>query len=317
MQGFIIPYKKQFVQVADMLKWSLLLFTVIIIAVLIFLGQKRKDLPFQEIVSFDKSIGIINDRNWYISDIDIYVSSKKNNIPIQYKYNENGYCIISNLINNQKYTIQLARTDLKGRLLYRKKTVTVTPKKISDKYIILIGASVGSGWNYDRITDRIQLLENMVFGFRPHYFFDKGLVVRSIINLPLPVYSVIIKECSAYFPRNTDDSIMLVRKWVAQLKKKKILPVLATVVPVTEKQDRLSPGKLESLLRYNDALKQFAVSQKIPILDLEKTLRVSAENRHLRQEYAQHDGTHLTPPGYSALDAMMKNQYKQIFRIKE
>ncbi|HFD33164.1 MAG TPA: hypothetical protein ENJ28_10735 [Gammaproteobacteria bacterium] len=300
-----------------MFRYIIFILIFIIAAGSFFVLKKRRDLPFQEIVEFDESIAIINARDWYANKIGISISSDGYHEVAKLHYAENGVCIYKKKQSDKPIKIKLERTDLKGRILYKTKIVYLNSKKQTDQYIVLIGASVGSGWNFDRLTERINISPDIVFGFRPHYFFDKTQIIDKLIALPVPVYSVIIKECSAYFPRDIEKSISLVKEWIIKLQKNNILPVLATVVPVTEQRDQLSPGKMASLIQYNDSIRSLAATRKLPILDLEKALRISDKNRHLRKEYAQKDGTHLTPFGYAALDSMMEKNIKRLFRLKE
>lgn len=300
-----------------MTKGITILVLIISVVGVVFLLRSRRDLPFQEIVEFDESIAIINARDWYRNKIEISINSFGNQGAVKLHYPKNGVCIYKKKQGDKSIKIKLKRTDLKGRILYKNKIVYLNSKKQTDKYIVLVGASVGSGWNFDKLTERINISPEIVFGFRPRYFFDKTQIIDKLIALPVPVYSVIIKECSAYFPRDIEKSISLVKEWILKLKKNNILPVLATVVPVTEQRDQLSPGKMASLMEYNDSIRSLAVAWNLPVLDLEKALRISDKNRHLRKEYAQKDGTHLTPYGYTVLDKMMEKNIKRLFRLKE
>ncbi len=300
-----------------MKRWIIPLFLIIGSTVIVCLSLIRRELPFQEMIVFDDSIAIINARDWYPDNISISISSSNDITAEKLHYAKNGVCIYHKKQNDDRIRIKIERNDLKGRILYKKKIVTLDSKKQTDKYIVLVGASVGAGWHFDKLSERRHIASNIVFGFRPHYFFDKTEIIDKLIAIPAPVYGVIIKECSAYFPHDVKKNINLVNEWIIKLQNNNILPVLATVIPVTEHQDQLSPGKMSSLILYNDLIKSLASTKKLPLLDLEKALRINNKNRHLRNKFAQKDGTHLTPAGYVALDNMMAKKSKHLFEIEE
>ena len=102
----------------------------------------------------------------------------------------------------------------------------------------------------------------------------------------------------------------------------KIVPILATTVPVTTPpfgtkfyfKDLLKavwPNKirirqrLEPILRYNDWIIEYATEQGLPVLDLEGALRVTADDRKLQVEYTRGDGLHLNQNAYKVLDGII------------
>jgi hypothetical protein len=276
---------------------------IFIVFFLVFLvWSKKKEIPFQEIVALDKGITIINARNWYINDLAIIVMTNTGGKTREYAYNSNGVCFIDGLVNDTEYTIEIQRTDIKGMLLYKKKKIKVSPKQTPSRYIILVGASVSSDWHFDQLQKRVTLPDNVVFGNRVQYEFDKKEIIDNIIALPILVDGVIIKECSAYFPREINQSIKQLEGWVGQLRGEKIKPYLATVVPVTKKHDLRYPGKLASILSFNDAVRKFAAENDLIVVDLEEYLRINENDRHLKDDYAQEDGAHLVENAYKHLD---------------
>ena len=199
-------------------------------------------------------------------------------------------------------------------LLYKKFKKELTPKAgATIKYIVLVGASVGKSWNFPQLTQRYQIGKDIALSYRCRYDFDKSAELNNLLNAPFPVYAIIIKECSAYFPRDLKSSEKQIKAWVSQIRSRNIIPVLATVVPVTRERDNSSPGKFKSLLKFNDFIRDYAAREDIPLLDLEAALRISDTDRHLRPDYAQPDGTHLIPEAYNAaLDKIAIQLLKEI-----
>lgn len=280
---------------------------VILVLIALFLGiwkgsSMRREIPFQEIVPLDGGIAVINAGNWFISEFGISLRSEGQKVQ-QKKYDENGFCLFQGLSNGRTYTVELKRTDLKGRLLYKRLDARVVLSGNGSKYIILVGASVGKTWEFPRLSDRVSVRNDVVLGNRTIYAFDKDPAIDAITNLPIPISAVIIKECSAYFPREIDPSVIQIKQWISELRAKGIAPVLATVVPVTKQHDQTHPGRLESILAFNDDIRNYAEEEGISVLDLEKAVRVSASDRYLKNEYAQPDGNHLVKRAYEeALD---------------
>lgn len=273
----------------------------------------RRDLPFQEIIPLDSAIVVINTQNWYPDSLQITISSGTT-YRKEKAFDKFGYCLFRNLENGKPYLIEIKRTDIKGRLLYKNFKKEVIPKSGSImKYVVLVGASVGKAWNFPQLTQRHHIGKDIVLSYRCRYDFDKSLELNNLLNAPFPVYAIIIKECSAYFPRDLESSEEQIKVWVDQIRSRNIIPILATVVPVTMERDKSSPGKFKSLLKFNDFIRDYAAQEGLPILDLEAALRISDTDRHLRPDYAQPDGTHLVPEAYhAALDKLAVQLIKEI-----
>ncbi len=262
----------------------------------------RRELPFQEIIPLDGAVAVANTQNWYNNSLDITLKSDSD--PIQSRsYNSSGFCIFNGLKNGKKYNIEIERTDLKGMLLYKRLTREITPRAGDTKYLVLIGASVGKAWNFPQLVNRYELGENVVLGYRCKYDFDKSAELNILFKAPFQVSGIIIKECSAYFPRERKPSEEMIKLWVKAIRSHGIVPILATVVPVTKERDKTSPGKFRSILEFNDFIRDYAAEEHLHILDLERAVRISDIDRHLREEYAQPDGSHLVKKAYNeALD---------------
>jgi len=198
-------------------------------------------------------------------------------------------------------------------LLYKKLKKQVIPKPGEIKYLALVGASVGKAWNFPHLVDRYNLGENIVLGYRCKYDFDKSAELNTLLKAPFPVSGIIIKECSAYFPRELKPSEERIKAWVKGIRSHGITPILATVVPVTRERDKASPGKFQSILAFNDFIRDYAAKEHLPVLDLERAVSISDTDRHLREEYAQPDGSHLVKKAYDeALDKIAVELIKNI-----
>ncbi len=265
----------------------------------------RRDMPFQEIVPLDCGIAVINSGMWHNDNLRISLNSDDAR-PQKKSYNKAGICLFEGLSDQKVYAIEITRTDLKGMLLYKKIKANVIPKAGGAKYVVLVGASVGKSWKFDKLSERINLGAEVVFGNRTLYDFDKSTEIHALTQMPIPVSSVIIKECAAYFPREIDSSFNQIMKWVEQLRSHNIQPILATVVPVTQDHDNNHPDRFNSIIEFNDRIRRYASTERISVLDLEKAIRVSDKDRHLKNDYAQPDGLHLTENAYSeALDKIV------------
>ena len=259
--------------------------------------SKRRDLPFQEVIALDKGIAVVNGQHWYQNKLQVLCKSDGRLISRK-TFGNNGFVIFTNLENNHVYSIEIFRTDIKGKLLYKPLKKIVTPHRGGDKYYILVGASISKNWKFDKLPNRLHLGKNIIFGKRIVYQFDKLKTVKEIINLPFPVTAVILKECSAYFPRNLKESERQFVSWGKMLEQKGIKPIFATTVPVTEDRAHETPGKQKSLEGFNDFIRQYGRQANIPVLDLEEALRKSATDRHLRNDFAVKDGVHLVDKAY-------------------
>ncbi len=81
--------------------------------------------------------------------------------------------------------------------------------------------------------------------------------------------------------------------WMDPIDHAGIQPVVVTVVPVTAAHAATHPGRAESLWAFNDALRTLARDRHLPLLDLERALRVSRQHRALRPGLDTGDGLHL------------------------
>ena len=174
------------------------------------------------------------------------------------------------------------------------------------KRIVYIEASPVNNWKLDGFAARTGI-ERYRFEVLREYDFDKSKLVDRVLagGAPWPD-AVIVQECSAYFPGDMQAYRRMYRA---------LLTVIATVVPparsVSWWQDAKDfikkrllgrPGRLEQVVAFNEWLRTVGAELKIPVFDLERLLRVSAEDRYMRAEYSQGDGVHLAPVAYQRLD---------------
>jgi hypothetical protein len=258
----------------------------------------RKDIPSQEVLRLKEAIAVINGKQSYLKNqlqVALYYPNGEKRLS---DYDSRGVCLFSNLTQQGTYQLEIRRKDLKGMLLYRPLKIAVNFDGGTDQYWVLVGASVGQAWDFPKIPQMLHWQPGLVLGFRAIYQFDKTPEIGSLVSIAPWVTGVIIKECAAYFPDDPAQSRQLVERWVNQLRQHKIQAALATVVPITEEADRLRPNRFQAIVTYNDFIRSYSAQNNIPLLDLEKSVRVSESNRHLRPEFAQADGVHLLPIAY-------------------
>ena len=201
-------------------------------------------------------------------------------------------------------------------------TKAETPEKI---HITLIGASVGKSWNLPELPARIHNT-NYHFEYIGLYQFDKTPALKELIarNTNKP-NAIVLKECAAYFPGDVTfaETKSLIKKWVNSCQQNNIVPVLATVCPITEVRDEryktTNPLKryvkrllnismmtcMDRIREYNDWIKRFAAENNLSVLDLEAPLSISREERYLDAKFAKPDGLHLNETAYETLDKIV------------
>ena len=192
--------------------------------------------------------------------------------------------------------------------------------------VVLIGASVGGAWRIADLPDRIGDHEYVFEFVHGGSSFDKSGKIEAVIaraeNRPDAVF---LKECAAYFPGDLSRYKELMGRWVEGCRAAGVVPIPATVVPVTKlhaykiffgypllrSKNPMMYGwpfqqkRFRSICAYNDWLRMFAVQRGLAVLDLEAALRRSEKDRHLRSDLARLDGLHLKPPAYSLLDRIV------------
>jgi len=118
---------------------------------------------------------------------------------------------------------------------------------------------------------------------------------------------VILKECSSYFPGNSEAQRATFQGWEEKLSAAGAKVVLATVVPVTSKRSTLDAGKQEALTAFNAWVREFAARKNLAVLDLDAAVRSGAPGSSLKDEYTSGDGSHLNQAAYAVpLDARLQ-----------
>lgn len=189
--------------------------------------------------------------------------------------------------------------------------------------VLLLGASVGRAWDISGMSSRKDT-GDMEFEMVAVYQFDKTEALDEILmrpkrkprmNLkylkgflrpsPKKPDIIILKECAAYFPGDLQSYKALVRGWVKKIRDNRIKVMLATVVPVTKEKALKREGQIDTILEYNDWVRDFAGKEGITVLDLEAALRVSRDDRYLQEGLADEDGLHLDRKAYDILDGVL------------
>jgi hypothetical protein len=271
----------------------------------VFLSM-RKELPYNiEIVPRHDKLLVLNTTSW--STRDLTVSCQGSTGVTQRAVVMSGMrnqCEIPGLDANEKYLVRIRRADLLGRLRYKSSIRECTIPEASPQYVVLVGASVGKEWNLPALPNRLHT-NGYVFGYRGKYSYDKTDVLESLVNSPYKPDIVIIKECAAYFPKESESIRVRLPQWVDMLESNDITPVLATCCPVTEENDRQNPGRQAAINEFNQFVRAFAEEKNLGLLDLEKTLRIGDNRHYLKGEYASPDGLHLVSAAYHALDPIV------------
>ena len=164
------------------------------------------------------------------------------------------------------------------------------PFRVLASRIVLVGASVAELWHVEVRYPCITV--------RALYDFDKTPVLDGLLAERPPPDAVILKQCAAYFPGPVEPRRALVTGWIDRLERSEVVPILATVVPVTRAHERTCPGRLEGLLEHNRWTRQLAADRGLAVLDLEAALRLGPEDPSLDPRLATRDGLHLRHRAY-------------------
>jgi len=293
---------------------NIIIFLILLLALAsIGAAMFRKEIPYDiDVAAGNDRIAVVNHTLWMNKDLKI---SYKNNL------GDKGYAILSGaeretviggLVQDTEYTIRIGRNDIKG-IRYKPKTVKVVTKE--RPYIVLIGASVGYTWDLPGLPSRMND-DRFIFGYRRGmHGFDKSMAIDELLKSDMKPDAIIIKECAAYFPRNTEESMQLITSWSQIIKEHNIVPILATVAPVTQHcADNRDPNMIQSINKFNEAIREYSVINGISILDLNKALEDGSTLHNLRDEYAQPDGLHINASAYrTALDPIIISLLNHLF----
>jgi len=192
-------------------------------------------------------------------------------------------------------------------------------------HVLLLGASIGKTWDLPGFSRRMPGC-----GYRFEYAhggsaFDKTSRLMEILSRhEEKPDAVFLKECAAYFPGDLTGYKALMKKWVEACRDAGVIPIPATVVPVTRLHpfqkflidivkgrnpcrfgNPFSGLRARSIFAYNDWLRSYAAEAGMVVLDLEAALRYSQNNRFLRQDLSRLDGLHINSRAYRILDRVV------------
>ncbi len=186
------------------------------------------------------------------------------------------------------------------------------------KHIVLLGASVGDGWDFPKLSQRVGN-NDYTFEFVRVYAFDKTEELRKILHRSInKPEAIIIKECAAYFPGNNEEFSSTIKKWIQECRDNNVKPILATVVPVTrfhmlkgniksilKKSNPWKSSRIKSILDFNKWIRIYAKEQGLLVLDLENVVRENTRSGYLREDLDSGDGLHLNEKAYRLLDQIV------------
>lgn len=197
------------------------------------------------------------------------------------------------------------------------------PATKPDLKLVLLGASIGQEWRFDKLPTRAGL-SGYRFEYQGVNAFDKGPLVDSVLAQSRKPDYVLIKECSTYFPGDQALYQERIVSWVLKLRAAGVRPVLVTAAPVepahnwvhrTKDLAKRAIGRstwADEVMRYNDWLRDYARRENIPLFDLEAVLRIGPDNRYLRPEYGIGDYVHINDQAYRALDREFVSFLRQL-----
>lgn len=260
----------------------------------------KKNMPYEfDLVPRDSAICIFCTTTWSSNDFIVIIENQKKEKFKKLLSGDKKFVRFDGLENSCGYSVKIYRNDFIGKFRYKSSNFFITPENTFNRYVVLVGASVGKSWNLNELHLRKNTKNNIYFGYRGKYDFDKSDVIHSLISNELKPNAVIIKECAKYFPRDIDSSLKLVDEWVASLKSNGIVPILATVVPVTSEHDKQNDNLMNSINEYNNALRSYSSDKNVSIIDLQSILSDGFEKNYLNPLYASEDGLHLNSMAYS------------------
>jgi len=213
------------------------------------------------------------------------------------------------------HLVHLVRTiSLVGILLFGGVVMAESGKVEHSMRVVLVGASIGKDWHFERIGERVAL-PGYRFDYVGVYSFDKGPLIHKLVTDPDKPDIVLIKECATYFPGDTKQYQRQFMSWVDTLRAVGIQVVLVTTAPVAEPTEYIprakifvkrligKPTQLDSIVQFNAWLKQYTQREHIPVFDLAAQLQRSDSEHWLRSEYDVGDKLHLNESAYHILDA--------------
>ncbi|UCE40734.1 MAG: hypothetical protein JSV17_14995 [Candidatus Aminicenantes bacterium] len=192
------------------------------------------------------------------------------------------------------------------------------------KYIILLGASVGREWNIDALPER-EKNSDYIFEYVYGGKFDKSKSLGEILaRRERKPDAIFLKECAAYFPGDFELYSKSMMRWIEECRRAGVIPIPATIVPVTrlhslkkffidvlkgrnpfQHSHPLKQERNSSICEFNDWIRTYSREKGLAVLDLEAALRYSERNRFLKESFARIDGLHLNKQAYKNLDRIV------------
>jgi hypothetical protein len=219
------------------------------------------------------------------------------------------------LIRKVKYIIKTSYNIININLTLSKREKHPNEDLISNKKILLLGASIGQYWY---INEYFNFIESLAV-----YRFNKTDALKEYLDsqgLQEKPDAVILKECAAFIHSDSEEfsnKFMNYKKiykdMIQIVRKNNILPIAATVCPVVYKGNHL-----DNILKFNDWMRVYAENNELPIIDIEKAVRISVNDRRLREEISQKDGLHLNRKAYEEyLNPLLVEEIINAFKIKK
>ncbi len=190
--------------------------------------------------------------------------------------------------------------------------------------IAYIEASIGNAWKLESFAERMQM-PHVSIEFHDVYDFDKSAKLGEILDRRDKPDLIAMQECSVYFPGDFESYRSSYIGWIEKIREHGIKPVIVTTVPPAgsfglyrdfknfiKKYVLGRESQFEQITRFNDWLNEYAGSNGITVLDLEKALRISESDRHMNDIYDYGDGIHLNEKAYEVLDLLLKDTLAEI-----
>lgn len=185
------------------------------------------------------------------------------------------------------------------------------------KDIVYIEASTGKAWKLDKFPERVGSKKYKIDFMRVYEYDKSDLVKKALDKKRKKPDAVVIQECAVYFPGNLSEYKNKYKGWIKDIKNAGSKPIIATVVPPAKRTGIVDQVKefikiyllgrdkqIDQVVEFNEWLRKLAKSENVALLDLEKAVRVSEENRHMKEEFNTGDSIHINKDAYDKLDSV-------------
>ncbi len=189
---------------------------------------------------------------------------------------------------------------------------------MSRSRLVYIEASTGRRWDLPALGERLSR-PGLEVEFRPIYGFDKSAAVQALCEEGAEALALVfLQECSVYFPGDRSAYQWAYAGWIDQLLAAGWKPVVVTTVPPAANMGAWQnlknfvkarllrrESQYEQVVAFNQWLRSLASQRQLPLLDLERVLRLSDHDRHLSPRFDSGDGIHVNAAAYAVLDSTM------------